>query len=198
MGAKPINLGIAKDVKPELMRKLKEGLAKSDILITSAGVSVGAHDLVKDALKSLGGRIQFWKVAMKPGKPLVFGLIKGKPVFGLPGNPVSSMVTFEQFVRPAIFKMNGMNMDADSASSKIKAVAECDIKKKPGRMEFIRARLHRINDKFAASPTGPQGSGILKSMVLCDGLIVLDEGRGDVKQGDEVNVELWNERILQQ
>lgn len=195
-GAKPINLGIAKDAKPALMRKLKEGLAKADILITSAGVSVGAHDLVKDALKSLGGRIRFWKVAMKPGKPLAFGLVKGKPVFGLPGNPVSSMVTFEEFVRPAIFKM--MGMDANAAFSKIKAVADCNIKKKLGRREFIRARLHRINGKFAASPTGPQGSGILKSMVLCDGLIVLDEGKGDVERGDEVNVKLWNERILQQ
>lgn len=186
-GAKPINLGVAKDKKPALMRKLKKGLAKADILITSAGVSVGVHDLVKDALKSLGGRIEFWRVAMKPGKPLAFGLIKEKPVFGLPGNPVSSMITFEEFVKPLIFKMRGMDA---AGPFRVKATAGCKIEKKPGRKEFVRARLHRKNGTFVASPTGPQGSGILKSMVLCDGLVVLDERNCGVEKGERVNVEI--------
>ena len=105
-GAIPVQLGIAKDQKEEVKEKLRQGL-RADVLISSAGISVGDYDFVKEALKDLGMEMVFWRVAMKPGKPMAFGIIQGKPVFGLPGNPVSSMVSFEQFVRPALLKMMG-------------------------------------------------------------------------------------------
>ena len=105
-GAKALHLGIARDTRESLTEKLKEALA-ADCIITSGGVSVGDYDLVKDVLKELGSEMRFWKVALKPGKPLAFGVIQGKPAFGLPGNPISSMVAFEQFVRPALLKMAG-------------------------------------------------------------------------------------------
>ena len=105
-GAIPMQLGIARDRKEEVEEKLRQGL-RADVLISSAGISVGDYDFVKEALNDLGMEMVFWKVAMKPGKPMAFGTIRGKPVFGLPGNPVSSMVSFEQFVRPALLKMMG-------------------------------------------------------------------------------------------
>src|SRR4030042_3348931 len=105
-GAIPVQLGIAKDRKEEIKEKLLQGL-RADVLISSAGISVGDYDFVKDVLSDLGMEMVFWKVAMKPGKPLAFGTIRGKPVYGLPGNPVSSMVSFEQFVRPSLLKMTG-------------------------------------------------------------------------------------------
>jgi molybdopterin molybdotransferase len=105
-GAIPIQLGIAKDRREEITSKLRQGL-RADVLISSAGVSVGDYDFVKDVLRDLGMQMVFWKVAMKPGRPLAFGTIGTKPVFGLPGNPVSSMVSFEQFVRPSLLKMMG-------------------------------------------------------------------------------------------
>ncbi len=105
-GAIPVQLGIARDRREEVVEKLREGL-RADVLISSAGISVGDYDFVKGALNDLGMEMVFWRVAMKPGKPMAFGMIGGKPVFGLPGNPVSSMVSFEQFVRPALLKMMG-------------------------------------------------------------------------------------------
>ena len=125
-GGIPKNLGIAGDNLRELKGKIRAGLG-CDMLITSGGVSVGDYDLVKDALVQLGTNIHFWKVAMRPGKPLVFGAVKGIPVFGLPGNPVSSMVSFEVFVRPAILKMLGQAADNEKV---VDAVLEEDIKRK--------------------------------------------------------------------
>ncbi|MBI5343996.1 MAG: molybdopterin molybdotransferase MoeA, partial [Deltaproteobacteria bacterium] len=106
-GAEPVHLGIAKDTKEALLEKLGAALS-SDCIITSGGVSVGDYDFVKDVLKEMGSHMLFWKVALKPGKPLAFGVIGGKPAFGLPGNPISSLVSFEQFVRPALLKMAGV------------------------------------------------------------------------------------------
>jgi len=111
-GAIPIQLGIAKDRKEDVLEKLGQGL-RADVLISSAGVSVGDYDFVKEALGDLGMERVFWGVAMKPGKPMAFGMIRGKPAFGLPGNPVSSMVSFEQFVRPALLKMMGADAVAN-------------------------------------------------------------------------------------
>ena len=133
-GAVPINLGIARDSKESLREKLSVAMA-CDAIISSGGVSVGDYDFVKDVLKELGSEMIFWKVAMKPGKPLAFGIIGGKPAFGLPGNPISSMVAFEQFVRPALLKMSGGKI----FSALINATLTKDIKIKPGRMNFIRA-----------------------------------------------------------
>lgn len=185
-GAIPIQLGIARDRKQEIEDRLRHGI-RADVLIASAGVSVGDYDFVKDALKDLGMEMIFWKVAMKPGKPLAFGKIQGKPVFGLPGNPVSSMVSFEQFVRPSLLKMMGHRQLFRPV---IEAVLKEDIQKKPGRRHFIRASVSFERDHYAVRVTGAQGSGILRSMVRANGLIVIPEDREKVKAGEVVKVQL--------
>ncbi len=185
-GGIPIQLGIAKDRKEEIKQKLLQGL-RADMLISSAGVSVGDYDFVKDALIDLGMGMVFWKVAIKPGKPVVFGTIQGKPVFGLPGNPVSSMVSFEQFVRPAILKMMGHRQVFRPV---IEAILKEDVRKKPGRRHFIRAFVSFENNNYYASVTGPQGSAILKSMVKANGLVIIPENQETVRAGEKVKVQL--------
>lgn len=185
-GAIPIQLGIARDRKQEIGDRLRHGI-RADVLIASAGVSVGDYDFVKDALKDLGMEMIFWKVAMKPGKPLAFGKIEGKPVFGLPGNPVSSMVSFEQFVRPSLLKMMGHRQLFRPV---IEAVLKEDIQKKPGRRHFIRASVSFEKDHYAVRVTGAQGSGILRSMVRANGLIVIPEDCERVRAGESVKVQL--------
>ena len=182
-GGIPKNLGIAKDERAALKRKITNGLG-CDILLTSGGVSVGDYDLVKDVLAEMGTDIKFWKVSMRPGKPLAFGTIKDMMVFGLPGNPVSSMISFELFVRPAILKMTGRSLDREE----VDAVLEEDIEKKSGIMYFIRAITKWENGSFHAALTGPQGSGILKSMALANSLIILPEDVENVKKGEKVKV----------
>jgi molybdopterin molybdotransferase len=185
-GAIPIQLGIARDRKEEIKEKLLQGL-RADVLISSAGVSVGDYDFVKDVLRDLGVEIVFWKVAMKPGMPVVFGTIQGKPVFGLPGNPVSSMVSFEQFVRPSLLKMMGHRLLFRPV---INAILKEDIQKRPGRRHFIRAFVTFEKDQYFVVPTGAQGSGILESMVKANGLMVIHEDREIVKAGEKVKVQL--------
>ena len=149
-GAIPIQLGIAKDRKEEIEEKLRQGI-RADVLISSAGISVGDYDFVKDALNDLGMKMIFWKVAMKPGKPLAFGTIDGKPVFGLPGNPVSSMVSFEQFVRPSLLKMMGHRQIFRPV---IEAILKEDIHKEPGRRHFIRAFVSFEKDHYFVTTRG--------------------------------------------
>ncbi len=185
-GAIPLQLGIARDCKEEIKEKLLQG-ARADALISSAGVSVGDYDFVKDALNDLRVKVIFWRVAMKPGKPVVFGLLQGKPVFGLPGNPVSSMVSFEQFVRPALLKMMGHRQLFRPI---IEAILKEDIRKRPGRRHFIRAFVSFENGHYVVAPTGAQGSGILNSMVKANGLVVVPEDQELVKTGDKVKVQL--------
>jgi molybdopterin molybdotransferase len=185
-GAIPIQLGIARDRKDEIKEKLLQG-ARADVLISSAGVSVGDYDFVKDALNDLGMEMVFWRVAMKPGKPVAFGILQGKPVFGLPGNPVSSMVSFEQFVRPSLLKMMGHRQLFRPV---IEAILKEDIRKRPGRRHFIRASVSLENGHYFVALTGAQGSGILKSMVKANGLVVIPEDRELVKSGDKVEVQL--------
>jgi len=185
-GAIPVQLGIARDRKEEIKGKLLQGI-RADVLISSAGVSVGHYDFVREALNELGVEMVFWKVAMKPGKPVVFGTIRGKPVFGLPGNPVSSMVAFEQFVRPALLKMMGSRQLFRPV---IEAILEKDVRKKPGRRHFIRASVSFEGNRYVATLTGAQGSGILKSMVRANGLVVIPEDREIVRAGEKVKVQL--------
>ncbi|MCX6356666.1 MAG: molybdopterin molybdotransferase MoeA, partial [Candidatus Aureabacteria bacterium] len=149
-GAVPVDLGIVPDIPSLLRRKLREA-AGCDIIITSGGVSVGTHDLVKRILIEVGGKMKFWQVCMKPGKPLAFGLIRGKPVFGLPGNPVSVIVSFEMFVRPAILSM--MGMPAGPLPS-LTALLGRRIVKPADRVHLIRAKLTRRGGRLYASPTG--------------------------------------------
>ena len=185
-GAIPLQLGIARDRKEEIKEKLLQGL-RADVLISSAGVSVGDYDFVKDVLTDLGVEIIFWKVAMKPGMPVVFGTLQEKLVFGLPGNPVSSMVSFEQLVRPSLLKMMGHRILLRPV---IDAILNEDIQKRPGSRHFIRALVTFVKDQFVVVSTGAQGSGILKSMVKANGLMVIPEDRETVKAGERVKVQL--------
>ena len=171
-GGIPIDMGIAPDDAVETERIFKDSIAKADALITSGGVSVGEHDIVKNVLTKLG-EMNFWRVAMKPGKPQAYGKIDGKPVFGLPGNPVSSLVVFELFVRPALLKMAG---HTHLLRPTFKATLETDVTNKDGRVNFMRAILSEHNSEYMAKTTGPQGSGILHSLVLANGLITIPSG----------------------
>ncbi|MCY4402403.1 MAG: molybdopterin molybdotransferase MoeA [Candidatus Poribacteria bacterium] len=181
-GGIPIDMGIAPDDETETERIFRESIAKADALITSGGVSVGEHDIVKNVLTKLG-KMNFWRVAMKPGKPQAYGIIDGKPVFGLPGNPVSSLVVFELFVRPALMKMAG---HTDLLRPTIKAILETDVTNKDGRVNYMRAILTEKNGQYIAKTTGPQGSGILHSLVLANGLIIIPSG-ATLQSGDTVD-----------
>ncbi len=181
-GGIPKILGIGRDSVQSLSEKIDAGL-DADMLITSGGVSKGDYDIVKDVLAE-HGEVGFWTVCMKPGKPLAFGVIKkvvGRkkrkvPHLGLPGNPVSSMITFEQFARPAILKMMGKKV---LAKPTIRAIIEGDITNTDGRRVFARVMVTRRGGQYRASLTGPQGSGILTSMAKANGLaVILESSKG--------------------
>ena len=193
-GATPIQLGIARDTKKDLKEKLEFGLT-ADCIVSSGGVSVGDFDFVKDVLKQMGSEMRFWKVAMKPGKPLAFGVIANKPAFGLPGNPISSMVAFEQFARPAILKMMGKK---DIFKRAFDALLTKPVKKKAGRMHFVRAALEQKHGRFYVTPLEGQGSGILSSMVKANCLIILSEDAKDVEKDSKVKVQPMDEGLLYQ
>jgi molybdopterin molybdotransferase len=192
-GGIPRILGIGRDSVQSLNEKIEEGL-DADMLITSGGVSKGDYDMVKDVLAE-HGEIGFWTVRMKPGKPIAFGVIKqtkgskrGKvPHLGLPGNPVSSMITFEQFARPAILKMMGKRI---LAKPTVLATINNDITDTGGRRIFAREMVTRRSGQYYASLAGPQGSGILTSMVRANGVAVIPESSGGVKAGDMVEVQM--------
>ncbi len=188
-GAIPIDLGIVKDTREKIRRKIKMSLKKNlDILLILGGVSVGDYDLVRDVLLKLGMKMKFWKVAMRPGKPLVFGIMKNIPIFGLPGNPVSVAITFEEFVRPSILKMQrAKNLFRPG----VWAILEHDFPKKKGFRYFIRAKLQDKNGKLFARVSGPQGSGIISSLILADGIIVAPEEKGMLRKGEPVYVQLF-------
>jgi molybdopterin molybdotransferase len=190
-GAVPLMLGIARDKKSELEKKFRQAL-RADVIISSGGVSVGDFDFVKTVMGEIGNTMHFWQVAMRPGKPLAFGAIKGVALFGLPGNPVSAMVSFEQFVRPSLLKMLGHQKIFRQT---IQAVCEDDFTKKAGFRHFIRAVIRRENGRYVAAVTGDQGSGILKSMVAANGLIVMGEDQTRIKKGDWVTVQLLNDSL---
>jgi molybdopterin molybdotransferase len=190
-GAIPLIMGIAKDKKSELQEKFKTAL-HADLIISSGGVSVGDFDFVKDVMEEIGNAMHFWQVAMKPGKPLAFGSIKGIPMFGLPGNSVSAMVSFEQFVRPYLLKMQG---HTKIFRQTIKALSSQEIQKKKGVKHFIRAIVKKEKNQYMAAITGEQGSGILKSMVLANALIALKENETKVKKGDPVTVQLLDDSL---
>lgn len=197
-GAVPRMLGIALDNEDSLMGKLRPGL-EADMLITSGGVSMGDYDVVREVLAKQG-EIVFWRVREKPGKPLVFGMIKGQgklkdiPFFGLAGNPVSSMVNFELFARPAILKMRGRKK---LTKPTVRAVVEDAIENTDGRRVFTRVFVEKRGDGYFARLTGPQGSGILTSMALANGLAIVPEDEPGVKPGDEVEVMMldWSEDV---
>jgi len=188
-GAKVNDYGIVPDDLSSIKDALNKASQECDVIITSGGVSVGDYDLMKQALSELGS-MNFWQVKQKPGKPLAIGHINGKPVIGLPGNPVSSMVVCDQYVRPLLLKMQGCR---DIFKKPISAVCDQDIRKQSGRTEFLRAKVEWRDGGYHAMLTGPQGSGILTSMVQADGLMILQEECEGVKPGDLVQVELFSQ-----
>jgi molybdopterin molybdotransferase len=187
-GGQPLVLGIARD-NPEALRSIFRAALAADMIISSGGVSVGDYDLVKDMLLELGAEMKFWKVHMRPGQPLAFGVIGGKPTFGLPGNPVSCMISFEQFVRPAILKASGHTRIFRPL---IEARLKEPISKKEGKRYFLRCCISVEDGAYAVTTTGGQGSGILLSMVKADGLIVLPETKSEFAAGTMVKVQVLN------
>jgi molybdopterin molybdotransferase len=186
LGGEPVMLGIARDDKESLRKKLTEGL-NADVLITSAGISAGDRDLVRAVLNELGVKLVFWKIDIKPGRPTAFSLRDGKPVFSLPGNPVSTMITFEEFVRPALLKMMG---HAKVIKPFITATLKTAVKKKPGRVNFLRVGLERQDGEYVAWSPGDQNTGILKTMLLAGGIAVLPSGQGNLDAGEKIDVHL--------
>ncbi|HIC89927.1 MAG TPA: molybdopterin molybdotransferase MoeA, partial [Anaerolineae bacterium] len=184
-GGIPILLGIARDVKEDLSTRIRQGLEqKADLILTSGGVSVGDFDVVKEVLAT-EGEIRFWRVRMKPGKPLAFGRIQDVPLLGLPGNPVSAMVSFELFVRPAILTMLGKTR---LLKPTVEAILADPIKRKDDRRHYMRVTLSTEDGQRIARLTGDQGSGILRSMVAADGLAIIPEEVDHLPAGSRVQV----------
>ncbi len=185
-----LDMGVIKDTYKAVEIALIEASKKADAIITTGGVSVGEADYIKDVLKSIG-EVKFWKVSMKPGRPLAFGAIGGAHFFGLPGNPVSVMVGFHQFVAPALTKLSGAK-HVDTL--KLLAIANEPIRKRPGRTEFQRGILTQAEDgKLEVKPTGDQGSGILMSMSRSNCFIVLPLESTDVAKGSYVTIIPFNQ-----
>ncbi len=168
-GGEPINVGVAPDRRETIEERLRWGLS-ADVLISSAGVSVGEYDLVRETLTRLGADLHLWQVAMRPGRPITFGSVGGRPIFGLPGNPVSAMVTFELFVRPAIRKMAGHRA---LHRPTIRARALSQIPNPGSRRGYLRVTVTQDPEGYRVRLTGNQGSAILTSMVAADGLAVV-------------------------
>ena len=190
-GGEPIRLGIARDNKRDILQKFRKGGALgSDMIILSGGVSVGDYDIVKDVLIYSGVKPLFWKVAIKPGKPVFFGLSGKRLVFGLPGYPVSSMVAFELLVRPALMTMLNRK---DYERNKVLAVLDKEITQKKGRRNFMRGIASLKNGVYHVAPTGTQKSGVLKSMVLANSLIEIPEDIEKVEVGSKVWIRLLGE-----
>ena len=162
--------------------------AVADLVVSSGGVAVGDFDFVKEAVERLGG-IDLWRVAMQPGKPVVLGHVHGTPFLGLPGNPVSVHVSFEQFVRPAVRKMRGCR---SLLRPTLRAALAGDIEKRPGRLHFVRVRLSPAGAGWTATPTGAQGSHVQTSLVDCHGVARFPRDETRLSSGAEVTVEVWD------
>jgi molybdopterin molybdotransferase len=197
-GGVPLSLGIARDTPESLTGKVHEGLSRgADLFLTSAGVSVGDFDVVKNVLASEGEMV-FWQVAIKPGKPLAFGHVQGVPLLGLPGNPAAAVVAFEVFARPAILKLGG---HTTWQKPSVMAILDEDVRNS-GRRHFMRARVRREADGYHVTTRGSgvqvQGSGILSSLVWANGLAVVPEDVTFVPAGNPVEVWMldWPERVF--
>jgi molybdopterin molybdotransferase len=195
MGAVPIQLGVAADSEADVRRHLQEGLeAGVDLFVSSAGVSVGAYDVVKAVLEK-EGNVGFWRVRMRPGKPLAYGRYHGVPYLGLPGNPVSAMVSFERFARPLIRKMAGyQHLNRPEIPVTLLEAIESD-----GRESYIRAIVRRGPEgSYLATTTGDQGSNIMTSMVKANALLIVPEGVKHVTRGDSLRALMldWPETVF--
>jgi len=185
-GGNPLLLGVAPDERVIMSQRIASGL-RADVLITSGGVSVGGFDYVRECLDAFGFQARFWTVAVRPGSPATFGMVGHVPVFSLPGNPVASMVTFELFVRPALRKMTGRR---DLFRPRLDAVLQDTVEKRRGMRTLLRGVLRQDEGQTTVTTTGPQGSGILRSMSLANCLIDLPEDTERLRPGARVEVML--------
>ncbi len=185
LGCEVIDLGVVRDDPAALRAAFSEAAASADAVITSGGVSVGEADHTKKIMAELGD-VLFWRIAMRPGRPMAIGRINNAILFGLPGNPVAVMVTFYAFVREALRTMSGM---AEAPPPTLRAACVTPLRKKPGRTEYQRGIVTRAADgRWQVAITGSQGSGILSSMSAANGMVVLHHEQGNVNAGDEVDV----------
>jgi len=184
-GAQYKRYGIVPDDKPSIKKKIMEGLQQCEILVLTGGVSVGDYDFVKEILDDIGAEFVFWRVNQMPGKPLAFLTYKDRFIFGLPGNPVSVMICFEMYVRPLIKKFMG---DKNLFRDKIQARALEDYDHIEGRTDFVRVYLENTEDGIYFKHTGMQGSGILTSMSVADGIAVFPEDRGKIEKDSIIDV----------
>jgi molybdopterin molybdotransferase len=186
IGVEPVYLGIAPDRPEAIAQRLREAL-RCDAAITTGGVSVGDRDYAAGVLAGLGGSMRLWRIAVKPGAPMAFAVVEGRPVFALPGNPVSTLVAFEQLVRPALLRMAGHRKVYRPV---VPAILDDDYRKPAGRLHLVRVRLEQRDGALHARPTGDQSSAILLSMVRADGLAIVPAEVSRVAAGSEVPVQL--------
>jgi molybdopterin molybdotransferase len=187
LGVEALDLGVVRDDPAALEKAFRNASGKADAVITTGGVSVGEADFVKQLMATLG-EVLFWKIAMRPGRPMAFGRIGDAFLFGLPGNPVAVMVTFYQFVRPALLHMAGRS---DSDSPLLTVISSENLRKVPGRTEYQRGVVFNQGGEWRVRTTGQQGSGVLRSMSEANCFIVLEHERGPVKAGEQVSVQLF-------
>ena len=187
LGVVLVDMGVVRDRPQDLENAFKKGSALADVVITTGGVSVGEADFVRELMAKLG-EVLFWKIAMRPGRPMAFGKIGNAFLFGLPGNPVAVMVTFYQFVRDALLFTSGRE---GAEVPLLKASAAENLRKVPGRTEYQRGILFRESGEWTVRTTGQQGSGVLRSMSEANCFIVLEHERGSVKAGEPVSVQLF-------
>ena len=193
LGVEIIDLGLIQDKPEQLRTAFAVADQKADVIITSGGVSVGEADYVKDILQELG-KMSFWRLAIKPGRPFAFGRLPNSWFIGLPGNPVSAMVTFQQLATPALLHLMGAR---SVELQTIRATCKTPLKKHPGRREFQRGILSTNSDgQMEVVTTGSQGSGIMRSMSLANCYIVLPEQQGNVAAGEQVTVQLFNHLLM--
>jgi molybdopterin molybdotransferase len=186
LGVELLDFGIVRDDPAALEHALRSASLSADAIVTSGGVSVGEADFVRRLMGELG-EVLFWKIAMRPGRPMAFGKIGNAFLFGLPGNPVAVMVTFYQFVREALLVLSGRTDDVTPASFRVQSAAP--MRKIPGRTEYQRGVLYRENGEWKVRTTGQQGSGVLRSMAEANCFIVLEHERGAIAAGDPVSVQ---------
>ena len=186
-GARSVFSERVPDRRAAVVEAFTRAADEADLIVSSGGVAVGKYDFVKDVVEELG-HIELWRVAMQPGKPVVLGSVADVPFLGLPGNPVSVHVGFEQFVRPAIRKMRGCN---SLLRPTIEATLTDSLTKRPGRLHFVRVRMAQRDGEWFATPTGPQGSHIQSSLVDCHGVARFGRDQSKLAEGQRVTVEIW-------
>jgi molybdopterin molybdotransferase len=187
LGVELIDMGVVRDAPEALEKAFRQAAEGADAVITTGGVSVGEADFVRQLMSRLG-EVLFWKIAMRPGRPMAFGRIGNAFLFGLPGNPVAVMVTFYQFVRDALVFMSGREA---AEIPLLKVIAAENLRKVPGRTEYQRGVLFAQGNQWKVRTTGQQGSGVLRSMSEANCFIVLEHERGSVKAGEPVDVQLF-------